>query len=117
MQTSDQQITLDEMIKILDLFDADQEIINVEAQGTVMSYRGYYEDLSIEPGDGCTVKVLRTALEAARGEEFTGYKGGSYTMRGSTPLWFADYSMTGNFITGIEVTPQGLAIASEEDKW
>lgn len=117
MKTSDQQVALDEMIKILGLFDADQEIINVSPEETVMSYRGYYEDLCIKPGEGCTVEHLRKVLDDAWGETFTGYKGGSYTMHGRTPLWFADYSMTGNFITGIEVTPQGLAIASVEDKW
>ena len=40
-------------------------------------------------------------MEAAKGQEFEGYKGGDFMMFGSTSIWLANYSHSpGAIITG-----------------
>lgn len=72
----------------------------------VMSYRGYYTDASIEPGvslDYPTVDQLRGALEDAIGTAIHGYKGGTYVVDATRPLWCAGYGdATGDMIVGAE---------------
>lgn len=56
------------------------------------SYRGYYENLTLVPGDEpATVKDLLMKAEAANGATFQGWKGGDYTMALDTPVWADDY--------------------------
>jgi hypothetical protein len=77
--------------------------------GSLDSYRGYYEQLAIEPemgGDGkkVTVEEFLKRLEEAVGATFTGYKGGEFTMDRDTPIWIAEYSMSSPWscrVTGV----------------
>lgn len=69
------------------------------------SYRGFYEQLAIDyddlntyRGDGAPTVVaqtvstfLRRLEQAAAGEVFEGYKGGSYRASRASPLWVASY--------------------------
>lgn len=69
--------------------------------GELHSYRGYREDLAIGFGpyfEGrptyATVGDLASALRAAIGQDFEGYKGGDYTMAADTTLWIAPEGTT-----------------------
>lgn len=103
------------------------------------SYRGYYDCLAIEtdgtakPGQrnevcrfnrGATYAIriaeepkvidLVNALLLAVGEEFEGYKGGSYRMGVHTPLWVADYGQdSGLKIAGLEAFPDRVDLVTK----
>ena len=57
--------------------------------GDLVSYRGFYEDLAVEPVDdgGRTVADFLRACQAAVGKTFCGYKGGNYTMNENATVW------------------------------
>lgn len=48
------------------------------------SWRGDYYDLAFEPARNITVGAMLHAAEQAHGATFEGWKGGYFTMRGST---------------------------------
>ena len=63
------------------------------------SWRGIYAELAIEFEFGGTEMKLSefiALLESAVGKEFTGYKGGEFTMTRDTPMWVANYGNAGN---------------------
>lgn len=104
-------ITLGELIRLLEKKDAKLSVrfafCNV-ACGELESYRGYYEDLSVQPAfPGSkpvyeTVGDLLNALRGAIGKEYTGYKGGEFAMHDETLLWVAEYGHSGSTaITGL----------------
>lgn len=85
---------------------------------SVHSYRGYYDELAIEPGGVVTVAKARVMLEDAVGSTFQGYKGGDYTMTGDTPVWSAPYGSVGVPVIGITVTKDGVTVATgREVSW
>lgn len=61
------------------------------------SYRGFYEDLAFEDGEGgetsiaTTVGDLLAELRRAWGAIFQGYKGGEFPMKDTTPIWRSEY--------------------------
>lgn len=60
--------------------------------GTFDSYRGYYEDLALDPaGEVLTVGELLHSVLDADGATFQGYKGGDFHMSMSSSLWIASY--------------------------
>lgn len=86
---------------------------DLSVQG-VNSYRGYYEDLALEPGEQrCTAGQLRVLLKQAHGAEFTGYKGGDFVMEGDTPLWTASYGNTGRAIIDAKVIDGRLVLITK----
>ena len=82
------------------------------------SYRGYYHQLAIEYDEATwadrkdmrIAKFLKLCKEAV-GKEFTGWKGGEFTMSKDTPLWVANSGNTGStIVTGVIVVWSGLMI-------
>lgn len=66
------------------------------------SYRGDYAQLAFgysAEGDGPTVKDVLKMLSEANGRDFTGYKGGDFSMSDRTTLWVANNGESGR--TGI----------------
>jgi hypothetical protein len=64
----------------------------------IHSYRGYYDQLAIgysNEGDDPTVAELLKMCEDADGKDFTGYKGGTYTMDRDTVVWVANPNESG----------------------
>lgn len=60
----------------------------------ICSWRGSYDELTIdsEPGaDRMSVKALLSLAKSADGDTFTGYKGGEYVMNRDTPVWADPY--------------------------
>lgn len=65
------------------------------------SYRGYYDQLAMgfaetETYPEPTVATVLKWCQEAVGKEYTGYKGGEFTMSRSTPLWVANYGKSGS---------------------
>lgn len=64
------------------------------------SYRGYYEDLAFEKGEGeRTAFDLLRECESCIGRDFYGYKGGTYTCTENTRVWVANRGETGEELT------------------
>ena len=78
------------------------------------SYRGYYSDLAFEQSEVRTVDEILKEVEGCLGKEFTGYKGGEYTMDESTPVWIAEYGSAGVRLMAIGLNGS-LVTAEEED--
>lgn len=69
------------------------------------SWRGVYAELALNFVDNdrggsnekeMTVSEFLEMMKGVVGKEFTGYKGGEYTMSNSTPVWVANYGNSGN---------------------
>lgn len=94
-------ITLGRLIAGLKQFDADNSLVLDFCDfvpGSLDSYRGYYDQLAVEPvnsGD-TTVGQFLAKCEAAVGKTFTGYKGGDYTMDEDTRVWVSEYGRAHN---------------------
>lgn len=64
------------------------------------SYRGYYQELAVEPADfPVTIETLINTLRDSIGETFQGYKGGEYMMEEDSTVFYASYGCTGPEIT------------------
>lgn len=88
---------LDTLIENLEAFPAE----TVTTFGGLHSYRGYYDELALDPSEESTVaEVLADAKEALGGRAFTGYKGGEFVMEPYTAVWLAMYGSTGDGIAG-----------------
>lgn len=91
-----EQLTLGRLIRLLEVEDQQKYIqydfVNF-VPTTLDSYRGYYTDLAIgfkqidDLKHNPTVGSLLADLKSAVGQEYTGWKGGEFTMNESTPLW------------------------------
>lgn len=81
--------------------------------GKDCSYRGYYSDLALDAGPIATCADLLKRLSGAIGKTYTGYKGGDYTMRHDTPLWFASYGNTGLAIVDAKVQGSRLVLVTK----
>lgn len=104
-----ENMRLGQLIEKLESIDPEKTVITTA--GTSVkgfdSYRGYYEDLAINPDDDDWMNVgelLKKANEA-RGKVFTGYKGGDFPMHDDTLLWMASYGNSG-----------GIALAAVEER-
>lgn len=92
-------------------FDYDERITPGDAE----SYRGYYEDLALEPSESpVDVSSFLSVLESALGETFMGYKGGDYVMDEDTPLWAAKYGSCGRAITGLRLEGRGVVLETKD---
>jgi hypothetical protein len=119
MRSTEEQITLGEFIKQLKLRPQDQGIcfdFGGLEPNDIGSYRGFYDELSIgfaESGRFRNVGELLAELEDAVGKVFEGYKGGDFRMGRETPLWVANYGMTGStMIVGLRECDYTTVIAT-----
>ncbi len=73
--------------------------------GDLISYRGFYEDLSFDV-EGCTSveDVLEQIDDYLSGESYEGYKGGEYYAHRGTLVWVSQYGYcSGLGVTGVEL--------------
>ena len=104
-----ENMRLGQLIDKLESIDPEKTVITTA--GTSVSgfdsYRGYYEDLAIEPDckNWINVGELLHKAREARGEVFTGYKGGSFPMHDDSRIWMASYGNSG-----------GIALAAIEER-
>ncbi len=63
------------------------------------SWRGIYSELALSfssEGDAPALSEFIAMLKEAIGKEYTGYKGGEFTMSRHTPVWVANNGNAGN---------------------
>lgn len=83
--------------------------------GELLSYRGYYDHLAIQPtGDIDTAGKLLAECNRADGRVYEGYKGGDYRMGLETPVWFSEWGTTGPAVSGFRVVGGKLVIDTKE---
>lgn len=92
----------------------------------VDSYRGYYEQLAIDPGSqekldkaGPTrcIDMAQTLLEALN-RTFYGYKGGEFSMFDETPVWVSEYGRaSGDMVVGVEEKADMVVIFTKKEEW
>lgn len=91
--------------------------------GAIQSYRGYYDHLAVgwvapdHASERVTVPLLLSRLKSAIGETFDGYKGGSYRMSESTPLWVANWGDAGytQLVRVVESSVEVILVTRHED--
>jgi hypothetical protein len=80
------------------------------------SYRGYYEDLALEPsGIQSTVGAVLAEARKAVGEMFTGYKGGDFWMTKNTVLWIANYGDCGKALVAVRPEKDRVVLETASD--
>ena len=91
---SETQMTLGNLIEALEKMPSGSMVANLHS---VHSYRGYYEDLAFELGEGVRPAAdLLSECRAVMGKALTGYKGGEFVMGEKTPVWVAPQDTTGD---------------------
>lgn len=106
------QMTLGKLIETLEAMPEGAQVANLR---NPHSYRGYYEDLALEPSEGLRpAEELLAECRAAMGKAFHGYKGGEYVMGERTPVWVSGY----RDVSGLRLMalhPGGGVEAQEEE--
>ena len=105
-----ENMTLGALIKALEsVEDKSKTVLTTggTSVGSFMSYRGYYEDLALEPCDEYrTVQHLLDEAQSVRGSVLTGYKGGKFPMHDDSIIWLAPYGHSGGIaLYGTEERP------------
>lgn len=99
MKECEGQMSLGDLIERLRQLNSDTII---KCDKRLDSYRGYYEDLAIEPNEtGVNVVEFITTCEKANGGTFHGYKGGDFVMNLETPVFVAYYGSAGSPLKNI----------------
>lgn len=97
-------MTLGDLIRNLEACPNSNLFVEIRGgyAGKFHSYRGFYDQLALGIGAPRTIADLLEAAQAAVNEEFEGYKGGTYTMSCSTPVWAAEWGeWPGEAIVGL----------------
>jgi len=109
MKTS-KQLTLGEIIIKIEHLISHMDDVDLDERGVQFdfeylrpssfdSWRGIYKELAIGFGTDCEEKSINKFLSMCKeciGKEFTGYKGGDFTMHKNSPAWVANYGNSGN---------------------
>lgn len=88
--------------------------------GTMGSYRGYHDELRIEPNgrEPKTVADVLKDLRRFKKTGITGFKGGDYPATDRTGVWVADYGETSEqHVSGVRVDGGVVVIMTEERDW
>lgn len=85
------------------------------------SYRGHYSELAFEPCGPTTAGAMLACARDAVGKTFVGYKGGDFTMDGSTRCWLSDYGECtwGEGVITVDMLARILAneIPDDDERW
>lgn len=77
--------------------------------GSIHSYRGYYERNATSPADYMlAADTLANAYRAEIGKPITGWKGGDYTVKADELLYYTQEGETGAAIAGLERAEDGI---------
>lgn len=114
------QMTLGVFIKALESLDPSAicQFDSGSFVGKADSYRGYYSDLALSPcSTPSTVGSVLAEANAAMGNSFMGYKGGSYLMHPDTRIWHGSYGTTseGRLIVGFRVFGNMVTILTMDE--
>lgn len=92
------------------LYNLDKDTVIENGFHNPHSYRGYYEELAVEPKDNCKVSELIDILEEAYDNTYRGYKGGDYTMHGDCRVFIAYEGSCGVLIEGVLINENGYSL-------
>lgn len=99
LERAQSQMTLGSLIAVLEKLPPGSMVDNLTG---AHSYRGYYDDLAFERGEGQRPAAdLLADCRASMGDVFVGYKGGEFVMGARTPLWIAAYGSCGEAIVSL----------------
>lgn len=93
---------------------------NSMVPGETGSYRGYYEDLAINPviGKRVTAKMVYDQFCALVGTYVCGWKGGEYRVTPGTALWVADSGNdSGTAVVGVNIYGHIVVIETAYAGW
>ena len=120
------QLCLGELILKLKSMPPDSDVIldfDNTIPYTIDSWRGSYDEIAIcytHVGDSYAPKpwvaqqFCRILIDAI-GNTFTGYKGGTYIMDKTTPVWVANYGESGNRgVSGVRLEDNKVIIETDE---
>lgn len=127
------QLTIRQLITKLESCSADKPVYAAFDGSSVISplydvdsYRGYYEQLAIEPGsqekldeEGPTrcIDMAQTLLESLN-KTFYGYKGGEFSMFDETPVWVSEHGIaSGDMVVGVEEKADMVVIFTKKEQW
>ncbi len=88
--------------------------------GSIGSYRGYHDELRIEPNgrEPQTVADVLKDLRRFGKSGITGYKGGDYPVTDRTGVWVAEYGESSQqHVSGVRVDGGIVVIMTEERDW
>ena len=103
------RMTLGALIDELEDLDRLGDPLVQGLDGTVRSYRGYYERNATTPcNSALAASVLVELYRSQIGLPITGYKGGDYTVDPDQLIYYADYGDTGPCILGLERGADGV---------
>lgn len=105
-----ESLTVGQLIDVLDGMAPDAPILELSADAD--SYRGYYQHVSIEPGQGTTAKDLRDYLRTRLGTHMEGWKGGDFTFKEDCYVFVAPQGSTGPSLAGF--TDEGEPITFDQ---
>lgn len=117
------QITLGRLIGLLEEIEDKSKALCFDfaglCPGDLMSWRGAYDELAIDPTRAVylfvTVSNYLPHLRDAVMTTFTGYNGGKYIMDRDTPLWVAAQGCVGNTaVVGIKEMDTCVLIRTAE---
>lgn len=87
----------------------------------IFSYRGYYDEVAINPFCDMTVGDLLKAFETAINSKtvFQGYKGGDFVYDKNTPVWFAEWGDPGGgMVVGVSRDGDTVTLETKkDDRW
>jgi len=106
------QLTIAELVEQLSSFPSDKQIDALEC---AHSYRGYYDDIAFESnGRKQPANEVMNYVISCIGQQFEGYKGGTYTMDKNTHVWLSTEGLaSGNKLTGY--TMKGEVVCENVD--
>ena len=84
------------------------------------SYRGDYEQLAVEPCENVPVEYMISILEDALGKQFTGYKGGEFTMYGYVDVYLSEYGVNSRQVItgwGAKIGEGFTLLTEDKDIW
>ncbi|WP_254493327.1 hypothetical protein, partial [Salmonella enterica] len=79
-------------------------------------YRGYYDQLAVEPKEKAKAGEMVECLLSAVGETFEGYKGGHFYMDGSQDVYLAWCGSCGKKIIGVGETDYGPVLILDDEE-
>lgn len=80
------------------------------------SYRGYYEDLALEPDPvPKTVADVLAQARGALGQIYEGYKGGDFPMHRNTLMWVAGWGNCGDKLIGVTLEARRVIVETASD--
>ena len=111
VERTNSQMTLGTLIDILGSMPPEAKVANLAEPH---SYRGYYSDLALEPGDGIRfASHLLADLNRIFGTELYGYKGGEFLMGADTPVWVAYHGSCGKKLMSLGINGE-LSLADDD---